>query len=188
MRLAQFLWDAELLVGVTAAAHHHFAVLGLGARFVAIDGDVADFFGRRALLAVAGRGRLRRFLRDGDRGRGRGDQREGSKRTEHEQSPGRSEEHTSELQSLMRNSYAVFCLNKKKKTHNDNDQKINRARKLAHKYRNTSRPSAHCKIKTQQNTHNNKEHTRSQSLNTTQSTQSRSTTHIMSTQTRDIIH
>src|SRR3546814_7199274 len=30
--------------------------------------------------------------------------------------PGRSEEHTSELQSLMRISYAVFCLNKKKKT------------------------------------------------------------------------
>src|SRR3546814_2250854 len=30
----------------------------------------------------------------------------------------RSEEHTSELQSLMRNSYAVFCL-KKKHTHNN---------------------------------------------------------------------
>src|SRR3546814_5598399 len=29
---------------------------------------------------------------------------------------GRSEEHTSELQSLMRISYAVFCLKKKKKT------------------------------------------------------------------------
>src|SRR3546814_8108900 len=29
---------------------------------------------------------------------------------------GRSEEHTSELQSLMRISYAVFCLTKKKKT------------------------------------------------------------------------
>src|SRR3546814_10298072 len=28
----------------------------------------------------------------------------------------RSEEHTSELQSLMRNSYAVFCLKKKKLT------------------------------------------------------------------------
>src|SRR3546814_5588427 len=28
----------------------------------------------------------------------------------------RSEEHTSELQSLMRNSYAVFCLKKKKET------------------------------------------------------------------------
>src|SRR3546814_7290851 len=33
----------------------------------------------------------------------------------------RSEEHTSELQSLMRISYAVFCL-KKKKTHNDEQQ------------------------------------------------------------------
>src|SRR3546814_6731582 len=30
----------------------------------------------------------------------------------------RSEEHTSELQSLMRISYAVFCLNKKKPTYN----------------------------------------------------------------------
>src|SRR3546814_7601793 len=29
----------------------------------------------------------------------------------------RSEEHTSELQSLMRISYAVFCLKKKKKVH-----------------------------------------------------------------------
>src|SRR3546814_3111636 len=29
--------------------------------------------------------------------------------------PFRSEEHTSELQSLMRNSYAVFCLKKKTK-------------------------------------------------------------------------
>src|SRR3546814_9143417 len=32
-----------------------------------------------------------------------------------EQRP-RSEEHTSELQSLMRNSYAVFCLKKKQET------------------------------------------------------------------------
>src|SRR3546814_2549309 len=30
---------------------------------------------------------------------------------------GRSEEHTSELQSLMRISYAVFCLKKKKTNH-----------------------------------------------------------------------
>src|SRR3546814_6736583 len=38
---------------------------------------------------------------------------------EHEgQHAGRSEEHTSELQSLMRISYAVFCLKKKKKTKN----------------------------------------------------------------------
>src|SRR3546814_10238748 len=34
----------------------------------------------------------------------------------------RSEEHTSELQSLMRISYAVFCLKKKKHTHH---QQIN---------------------------------------------------------------
>src|SRR3546814_10360774 len=32
----------------------------------------------------------------------------------------RSEEHTSELQSLMRISYAVFCLKKKNNTHNTN--------------------------------------------------------------------
>src|SRR3546814_7523927 len=34
--------------------------------------------------------------------------------TEREIEGRRSEEHTSELQSLMRNSYAVFCLKKKK--------------------------------------------------------------------------
>src|SRR3546814_7932548 len=42
--------------------------------------------------------------------------------------PDRSEEHTSELQSLMRISYAVFCLKKKKKPHmnkNDSYSKIN---------------------------------------------------------------
>src|SRR3546814_9999863 len=38
--------------------------------------------------------------------------------------PRRSEEHTSELQSLMRNSYAVFCLKKKKKlTHSTESRK-----------------------------------------------------------------
>src|SRR3546814_1362579 len=33
---------------------------------------------------------------------------------------GRSEEHTSELQSLMRISYAVFCLKKKKREQQNN--------------------------------------------------------------------
>src|SRR3546814_8096760 len=33
----------------------------------------------------------------------------------------RSEEHTSELQSLMRKSYAVFCLKKKKTTYSNNN-------------------------------------------------------------------
>src|SRR3546814_4264472 len=40
--------------------------------------------------------------------------------------PHRSEEHTSELQSLMRNSYAVFCLKKKQynlKPHHKNKHK-----------------------------------------------------------------
>src|SRR3546814_3914511 len=36
----------------------------------------------------------------------------------------RSEEHTSELQSLMRISYAVFCLKKKKKPHISNYQAL----------------------------------------------------------------
>src|SRR3546814_2428549 len=39
---------------------------------------------------------------------------------------GRSEEHTSELQSLMRISYAVFCLKKKKNnTQNQEQNKTN---------------------------------------------------------------
>src|SRR3546814_6968166 len=39
--------------------------------------------------------------------------------------PTRSEEHTSELQSLMRISYAVFCLKKKNKTTKNNTNTIN---------------------------------------------------------------
>src|SRR3546814_7938204 len=39
----------------------------------------------------------------------------GGRHLEQEYVPDRSEEHTSELQSLMRISYAVFCLKKKKK-------------------------------------------------------------------------
>src|SRR3546814_8783925 len=44
----------------------------------------------------------------------------------------RSEEHTSELQSLMRISYAVFCLKKKKQTKTHNNQKQNKYRKQKH--------------------------------------------------------
>src|SRR3546814_7169794 len=40
---------------------------------------------------------------------------------------GRSEEHTSELQSLMRNSYAVFCLKKKLYLHRFFSLEIGRA-------------------------------------------------------------
>src|SRR3546814_10516455 len=38
-------------------------------------------------------------------------------KAQHRKLEPRSEEHTSELQSLMRISYAVFCLKKKKKQH-----------------------------------------------------------------------
>src|SRR3546814_7070308 len=41
----------------------------------------------------------------------------------------RSEEHTSELQSLMRNSYAVFCLKKKKELLYDQSQDQERTRR-----------------------------------------------------------
>src|SRR3546814_4995147 len=44
------------------------------------------------------------------------------------QGPARSEEHTSELQSLMRISYAVFCLKKKK--NNKQDQNHGRHSRL----------------------------------------------------------
>src|SRR3546814_7262495 len=50
---------------------------------------------------------------------------------------GRSEEHTSELQSLMRISYAVFCLKKKTKSNNKTDSltrsSINEPEKRSHK-------------------------------------------------------
>src|SRR3546814_3157533 len=51
-----------------------------------------------------------------DRGIGRGDRFETAHRLD-QYLELRSEEHTSELQSLMRISYAVFCLKKKKKKH-----------------------------------------------------------------------
>src|SRR3546814_7273518 len=47
-----------------------------------------------------------------------------SAKIEEEEVAGRSEEHTSELQSLMRISYAVFCLKKKKKHDTSNIRKV----------------------------------------------------------------
>src|SRR3546814_6984431 len=45
----------------------------------------------------------------------------------------RSEEHTSELQSLMRISYAVFCLKKKKKS-KKNKRTKKKNKKVEHKF------------------------------------------------------
>src|SRR3546814_3801519 len=61
----------------------------------------------------------------------------------------RSEEHTSELQSLMRISYAVFCLNKKKKTntytqtpHIENEQHLSLSKRNTAHTRSTQRPTS----------------------------------------------
>src|SRR3546814_5334863 len=54
--------------------------------------------------------------------------------------PTRSEEHTSELQSLMRISYAVFCL-KKKTTRNNHDTKSARKTQPDH---HSTRHNMHC--------------------------------------------
>src|SRR3546814_2804355 len=71
------------------------------------------------------RGNITRGARTSDeralrRGAGRYVSASGGGRAAASRMPNRSEEHTSELQSLMRNSYAVFCLKKKKhiKHHN----------------------------------------------------------------------
>src|SRR3546814_8478858 len=62
---------------------------------------------------------------DGSRGAGRVAARAGGAPSVLSRQPGlRSEEHTSELQSLMRNSYAVFCL--KKKTTTTDKKKTNK--------------------------------------------------------------
>src|SRR3546814_7682874 len=44
----------------------------------------------------------------------------------------RSEEHTSELQSLMRTSYAVFCLKKKKEKKNTTELKLSKLKCTQH--------------------------------------------------------
>src|SRR3546814_2520933 len=49
----------------------------------------------------------------------------------------RSEEHTSELQSLMRISYAVFCLKKKKNT-NNKEQHTSEITCTTHKIKHTN--------------------------------------------------
>src|SRR3546814_3823267 len=71
---------------------------------------------RQPAVEVEG-GERRRLLQQQVRGRQRVHRPRRRRRRKAETGPKqRSEEHTSELQSLMRISYAVFCL-KKKKTH-----------------------------------------------------------------------
>src|SRR3546814_7619605 len=67
-------------------------------------------FARAACKGLAQVERRRRVASD----RGRKIPVEGAAIERHSTALSRSEEHTSELQSLMRTSYAVFCLQKKK--------------------------------------------------------------------------
>src|SRR3546814_3196242 len=92
------------LFDLVAAPHHHYAVGDLGDHAHV----VGDEHHRHADLGLQLADQLQDLRLDGDV------QRRGRLR---------SEEHTSELQSLMRISYAVFCLKKKIKqytqtTHN----------------------------------------------------------------------
>src|SRR3546814_1891064 len=75
---------------------------------------------RLCRLPLPGAGLSRRHALGGERGhRPQGEfqpQDRRGHRAQPRREPARSEEHTSELQSLMRISYAVFCLKKKKDT------------------------------------------------------------------------
>src|SRR3546814_5254311 len=62
----------------------------------------------------------------------------------------RSEEHTSELQSLMRISYAVFCLKKKKKTNSQANRPTDQIKE------HTEQPAAKHRMHRQQSVDRNK--------------------------------
>src|SRR3546814_1108946 len=97
--------------------------LGLGA------GVATQFDPHRALLhgETPGHERLAPPGLDLDAGRGLlVELRDGDRAVLLHRNVCRSEEHTSELQSLMRISYAVFCLKKKKKNIHDQTQNSNK--------------------------------------------------------------
>src|SRR3546814_3368135 len=78
-----------------------------GRLMLTVLGGLAEFE-RELIVTRTGEGRARAVARGQHMGRP-------PMLTAHQRTEARSEEHTSELQSLMRISYAVFCL--KKKTH-----------------------------------------------------------------------
>src|SRR3546814_5574574 len=87
------------------------------------------FRSERGFFVTTSRGLSAERERSGDNDQIRGDFRRNSggpvesSPTKAEGPPPRSEEHTSELQSLMRISYAVFCLKKKTKHHYEQNPK-----------------------------------------------------------------
>src|SRR3546814_6555557 len=100
--------DGPVLGDMADKHHRSAALLGETDQFLRAGADLAHRAGR-ALDQV----RVHRLDRI--------DNQQGGRRT----LPERSEEHTSELQSLMRNSYAVFCLKKKKNKKENNTNNTN---------------------------------------------------------------
>src|SRR3546814_4001868 len=97
----------------------------LFARFAAADQPQRDrgLATVRETIGEAGRKRhaapyIRRKARQDHAGKGRNARARIGGHQQQQREDIRSEEHTSELQSLMRISYAVFCLKKKKNTEN----------------------------------------------------------------------
>src|SRR3546814_4801272 len=88
------------------------AMIGLAMGSAALAVTTARM-GRRTALAAAGMRRRGRRCSADEEGAQRDDA-PAERTCLHDLSPFRSEEHTSELQSLMLISYAVFCLKKKK--------------------------------------------------------------------------
>src|SRR3546814_10188375 len=103
VRIVQAGKAAGILHANPAQARHYLA---LGATFVAVGVDASLL--ARATEKLAQDFKARHPPRRSITGR-----------TDALGVSGRSEEHTSELQSLMRISYAVLCLNKKKKYNNN---------------------------------------------------------------------
>src|SRR3546814_1519507 len=72
------------------------------------------------VISESGRGPLRQVASQPDHHPGKRGQRQANQKVDRKGHRTRSEEHTSELQSLMRTSYAVFCLEQKRNTHTRN--------------------------------------------------------------------
>src|SRR3546814_3607411 len=114
----------SLIAEPAGAVGHHALALGRpdrGAqvRFLAEVGFALAAFGRVErddMVADLHRGYARAHLAHDSSAFMAKDRREDALRILALQRVGRSEEHTSELQSLMRISYAVFCLKKKNNT------------------------------------------------------------------------
>src|SRR3546814_10625117 len=101
------------------AARRRIVALRLGFAEFAVD--------HHAAAAALAAGRRRAAAGHADMGRDPpGDQmkQQAAQRRQEQQNCDRSEEHTSELQSLMRNSYAGFCLKKKPMTDTKTQQPI----------------------------------------------------------------